>query len=469
MGVQVPPPAPKNSGIKMNIIQHNKNKLHHSIIFQIPEMIVNTEYEKQLQNFSEKAKIPGFRPGKIPQSVLQQRYGASAYSDAVEECVHRSLHTLYTQEKLRPCGQPEPQVTIESAHQGKDVQVKVEFEVLPDIEIDELNSLKFEVLKPKIEDQDILNVIQNMLKEESPKHALSVERASKMGDNVKIDFEGSLEGTVRPEMCGQGFDLTLGSGTFIPGFEDQLTGFKSGENTDVSLNFPTDYHSEEFAGKPALFKVKILEVQEIPLLEINEENIKKMGFENLQKLKDIITQNITTHYEKIAWKKSKRAILDVLEEKFHFEVPSGMHKEEFQSIWKQFQTQLKEQAPSESLTLEEETKIKAKYQSIAERRVRLGLFLSKIGDIHKIEIQKNEFEAELLYREQTNPAWINRLIQQELKGKKQPVLLKQIQAELFEDKVLQFIVHQGQVHETALSITDLNKETNLDQEKIFEE
>jgi trigger factor len=453
----------------MIIVKHEKDGLKHSIIFQIPEAEVAVDYTKQLQDIAQKVKLPGFRPGKIPENILIQRYGAAAYNDSVQDCVHRAVHKLYAQEKLRPSNHPAPDINIESAELGKDIQVKVDLEVLPDIEVGDLKSLNFKVLKAEITDQEVEAVIKGMLEKESLSYAVTVERAAKQGDQVKIDFEGQLEGVVRSEMCGQAFDLVLGSNTFIPGFEDQLVGVKKGEVKEVSLNFPESYHEEEFAGKPALFKVTVLEVQEIPVLEMNDENSKKIGFETIEQLKSAVDKNLNTHYQKIAWKKSKKDILDVLEKYYVFDVPAGMVENEFKTIWGQFQDQLRQEAPAEKLTKEEEDKIYKKYQQIAQRRVRLGLVLSKIGESHKVEVKEKEFEQEIMYRQQTSPAWINHIIQQELRNKKEPLLLRQIQSELFEDKVLNFMVSQGKVEEIPLSVQALIERPEVDQEKIFDE
>ena len=268
-----------------------------------------------------------------------------------------------------------------------------------------------------------------------------------------IDFVGSVDGTEFPGGSAKGHELELGSGRFIPGFEDQLVGAKAGEHRSVNVTFPKEYGSEELAGKDAVFEVDVKEVKELKEAKIDDELATDLGMESLEAMKKAIREQLEREYGTVARQRLKRALLDQLAAKHDFPVPPGMVDLEFETIWKQFQEAReanKEEVADEADKSEDE--LKNDYRVIAERRVRLGLLLSEVGRSNAITVTQDEVNRALGDEARRHPGYEKQVIEF---YRKNPEALANLRAPLFEDKVVDFIVEMAKVTDRPVSIEDL--------------
>src|SRR6202012_2530050 len=255
-----------------------------------------------------------------------------------------------------------------------DLEYTMAVEALPQIEPADITDLKLERGVATVEDKAVDDAIDRMPKSNKSLEPVKRKRAAKEGDQLVIDFAGKVDGEARSGMDGQDYPLELGTGAFIPGFEEQLIGIKPGETKTIEVTFPEQYHAAELAGKKAEFEVTAKELRASVKTEIDDEFAKKLGLTDLEALKKLARDQIEGEYGRLTRLKLKRSLMDALAERHDFAVPQGMVDLEFDAIWKQVQPELTEDEKKKP-----EDELKAEYRAIAERRVRLGLLLSEIG------------------------------------------------------------------------------------------
>ena len=292
---------------------------------------------------------------------------------------------------------------------------------------------------------------------------ISGSRKSKEGDVVVIDFVGSVDGEEFPGGKAEDYQLDLGSGSFIPGFEDQLVGAKAGGDVEVNVTFPESYGAQELAGKAALFKVKVKEIRETTPAPIDDELAKKAGLESLEKLRETIAEEQGREFNNIARMRVKRLLLDELNDNHEFEVPAKMVEREFDTIWAQYQEQQKsgsgEDAAEADETPEEEQK--EEFQDIAQRRVRLGLLLAEIGRQNNIQIGQEEINRAIMEEARRYPGQEQQVLEF---YKENPEALENVTAPLYEEKVVDFILELADVTDKKVSMEDFMKAMEADSE-----
>lgn len=411
---------------------------------------------ERLAKIGKTAKIPGFRPGKIPMPILKQRYGTSVQGEVLEKAVKDGIAALVKDKNLKPALQPD--VKIDKYEEKSDLEMTVSLEVLPDFKTPDLGKLKFVRLTCEATDAEIDEVLQRIATDNASPQDLKKARASKKGDVLVIDFTGSVGGEVFKGGTAEGVSLELGSGSFIPGFEDQLIGKKAGDQVDVKVTFPEDYHEKTLAGKEALSDTKIQKIQEKATPEISDEFAKTVGFDDLAKLREAIKKQIDASNEEMAFLVAKRAVLDKLADVSKFEAPEGLVTAEFDAIWRQYEAQLgadndaagEEKKP----TAEAQEADKKQYREIADRRVRLGLVLAEIGREYDISVLPNELnqavvEAARRYRGQEQEAY------KYLRGNDRA--LAELRAPIFENKVVRLILDKAETTDKKASSEELKK------------
>ena len=278
------------------------------------------------------------------------------------------------------------------------------------------------------------------------------KRATKTGDIIVIDFVGTIDGEEFNGGKGKDYYLDLGSNTFIPGFEDQLTGKEIGSQVDVNVSFPEDYHAKNLAGKKALFKVDIKELRKVVKPELNDEFAKSLGMESMDKLNKMVKEELDKEYTSVARMHAKRALLDKLAETHSFDVPQGMVDMEFESIWKQFEQAKKDGQLDEEEKNKSEDELKAEYRAIAERRVRLGLLLAEVANRNKITLSQEEVTAAVMREARRYPGQEKMVFEY---YQKNPQALDAVRAPLFEEKVVDYILGEVNTTEKTVSVEDL--------------
>jgi trigger factor len=451
----------------MNITQHTQDGLHHLIHLVIEADEIEKKVAEKLIKLTGTVRMPGFRPGKVPVEVVEKHYKKSTYYEVLDQVVNQAVHEAVRHTKSSPA--LTPKVDFQPVEIGQNQPLVVEFDAYPEVEVGDLSAFSFEELVPLITDADVSKILETIASQQGKSHMEPVDRPAQLNDAVLIDFQGYLDGKPGKGMDGKEFQLFLGSGSFIPGFEDQLVGCVAGQEKRIQVTFPQDY-DPALAGKEVPFDIKIHQVQASKKVEIGEEMAKAEGFESLADFKKSIEEHLKKNYEELAWERSKKPILDALSTTYQFPVPSSMIDLEFNHIWSQFQTQVQasREAQEEALSPEEEEKIRSKYREIADRRVRLGLLLSKVSELFKVQVTAEEINGALLTRARQIPGMTEKKFSDFIKYyKSNPQALESVKSQIFENKTLRKILEQGKVTQIKISLDDLNKEPEINPEEVF--
>ena len=420
---------------------------------------IGARFDARLHEIKDRVQLKGFRKGKVPVQHLKKLFGRSLMGEVLQQTIEEKSRAAIAERKERPAIQPhiqlpEDQQEIEKILSGQaDLSFDMSFEVLPEIKLIDFSELRLERPVADVDDKAIEDAI-NQLVERSTTFEVAEGRAAEDGDRVTIDFVGKIDGEPFEGGAGEGVNIVLGQGGFIPGFEDGLKGVKAGEERTISAKFPDDYPEKSLAGKDATFDVKVKEVAVPKRPEVNDEFAKTLGAENLEKLRELVVQQIKREYDQASRAKVKRALLDELEKRHDFELPPTLVEREFESIWSQV-TQGLEQA---GRTFEDEGKTeeqaKEEYRKIAERRVRLGLILGEVGEKAGIQVTQDEMRRALVEQARRFPGQ-ERYVYEFYE--KNPGALAELRAPIFEEKVVDHILAQAKVEDKRVDREELFK------------
>lgn len=406
---------------------------------------------QKLETIRGQVNMPGFRPGKAPAALVKKQYGRALLGEAMEESVNTALQKTLEEKNLRPALQPK--VDIQSFEEGKDFECTIAIEVLPEIPAGDYKSIKLERLVVEPADTEVDEFLKRL--SEQQKTYEKVERAAADGDQVVIDFSGSVNGVKFDGGTATDYPLVLGSKTFIPGFEEQLIGLKAGDAKTVTVTFPENYGNSDLAGKPAEFACTMKEVRGGQAVAMDDEMAKRFGLQSLQELKDNVKRDLGQEYKSLSRMKLKRGLLDQLAEQNSFAVPDGMVDMEFQQIWGEIsadKARLDAELAEEKKT---EDELKAEYRKIAERRIRLGLLLSEVGRVNNIEVKPEEVTRAMIEQARRFPGQERQVMEY---FQKNPEAANSLRAPIFEDKVVDFILEMATVTDKPVSKEELQKE-----------
>jgi trigger factor len=429
----------------MQISETLSQELHKQFTVTFPVSELEGRVNARLEEMKPRINLKGFRPGKAPVSFLKKQFGKSVMGEVVEAAVNEGSQKAISDNKLKPALQPrvEPVGNVEDVVDGKaDLTFKVIVDLMPDFETADVAKLTVERLTADIADADIDEALDRLAK--NARSYAAKDGAAEKDDVAVIDYEGSIDGVPFAGGKGEDFNLTLGSGTFIPGFEDGLIGAKAGESRDVKVTFPSEYHAPEMAGKDAVFKVTVKEVKAPEETKIDDELAKKLGLDNLATLKDRVKEQLESDYKGASRMHLKRRVLDALDNTHTFPLPPAMVEHEFSNIWAQVEDELKREGKTAADEGKTEDELKAEYRKIAERRVRLGLVLGKLGEQNGITIAGDEVQRAIMARARQFPGQEQQVFQFYAKN---PQAQAEIRAPLFEDKVVDFIAELATVND----------------------
>jgi trigger factor len=432
----------------MNVTETAHEGLSRTWRVVVPATEIGANVDQRLSEISKTIKLPGFRPGKVPMSLVKKRYGSSIMGEVLEKTVQDSSSKLLQDKDIRPA--LEPKIEVVSFAEGTDLEYTMAVEALPDIEPADLTGVSLERVVAPVDDKAVDEAIDRIANNNRDFEPVKKKRAAKKGDQLVIDFAGTVDGEARPGMDGQDYPLELGAGNFIPGFEDQLIGIKPDETKTITVTFPEQYHAAELAGKEAQFEVTAKELRAAVKTEVNDEFAKKLGLTDLETLKKMAREQIEGEYGRLTRLKLKRALMDALAERHDFPVPQGMVDLEFEAIWKQVQAELTEE---EKAKPEDETK--AEYRAIAERRVRLGLLLSEIGKRNTIQVTQEELNRGLIAEARRYPGQEREVLDA---YRNNPRALDALRAPIYEDKVVDHILGTVTLTDRAVTPEELARE-----------
>ena len=434
----------------MKIKEIKSEGLTHELEITIPANDIDKRVDVKLQEYGKTIKLPGFRPGKVPQDMLKKRYGKAIMGEILEAAVNETSQKALNDKKIKPAMQPK--IEVKSFDDGKDLVYTVSVEAMPDFKIADFKGLKLTKLTAEPAAKDVDEALERIAANNESTVEVTTKRGAKEGDTIVIDFDGrTADDDVHHDgMKAEGHHLKLGSGQFIPGFEDQLIGAKVGDKKDVKVAFPENYGAEDLAGRDAVFAVEVHQLREPGEAKIDDDFAKQLGMDDVAALKDAVKEQMQKEIDQQARMVLKKELLDELDKANKFDVPPGMLDLEYENIIKQVEMERQRNEEETELTAAE----KKEYKEISERRVRLGLILAKIGEDQKITVADPELHKAVITEAQKFPGQEKEVF--DYYGKN-PQALESLRAPLFEEKVVDYILELADVKEKSVSQDELAK------------
>ena len=427
------------------------------------KVVVNAaELDKQLNvklvELSARANIKGFRPGKVPVPHLKRVYGKSAMAEVVQKTIDDQSKAVLAERNLKPAYQPEvtlPQdeTEVNAIMDGKsDLAFSLAFEVIPDFEVLDHSGVELVRHTVEVSEDHIGETLKRLSSQQRAFEAKAEGAAAEKGDKLSINFVGTIDGVAFEGGTAEDVDLEIGSSQFIPGFEDQLIGAKAGDDTTVSVTFPETYGVKELAGKAASFAVHVTKIETPRETVIDDEFAKKMGFEDLSKLKDMVKERMASEFAQMSAMKLKRDVLDALDKLYGFELPEKLVEAEFKGIWNALENEMKRAGKSfeDEKTTDEEAR--KEYRAIAERRVRLGLVLGTMGEKEGVSVNEQELQQALMNRMRQFPGQEKQVMDH---YRKNPSALVELRGPIFEQKVVDIIVGKAKLSDKTVTREEL--------------
>ncbi|MCK3777630.1 trigger factor [Ensifer sesbaniae] len=440
----------------MQVIETLAQGLKRELKVVIPAKDMEARMNERLAEVKDRVRINGFRPGKVPVAHLKKVYGKSIMADLVNEIVRDKPTEILSGRGEKSATQPEIAMTEDETEANKilnaeaDLEFTVAYEIIPAIELKDVSGIKVTREVVEIADEEVNEQILRIA--ESARSYESKKGKAANGDRVTIDYLGKVDGVAFDGGKDEDAELVLGSNRFIPGFEEQLVGVKAGDEKTITVTFPADYPAANLAGKEATFDITVKDVAAAQDIEINDELATKLGLESADKLKEIVRGQIESQYGNLTRQKVKRQILDQLDELYKFETPERLVEAEFENIWRQINTDLQQAGKTfaDEETTEEEAR--AEYRKLAERRVRLGLVLSEIGEKAGVQVSDDELQRSLFEQLRQFPGQEKQILDY---FKNTPGAAASLRAPLFEEKVVDHLLGEISVTDKTVSKEEL--------------
>lgn len=448
--------------MSMQVVEKSGEGLSRVWGVTVPAKDLADKLEARIAEITPTLRIKGFRPGKVPTAHVRRLYGKGLMSEVVEQTLTETTQKVLEENKVRPASEPDlkPEADLGEVIEGKaDLSYEIAVDVMPEFEPVDLAKLSLSRPVYEATDAEVDEALDDLAKQNRTYEARTGKTVkAKEGDMVVIDFVGRIDGAAFEGGTANDVELVLGSGQFIPGFEDQLVGAKPESDVTVKVTFPETYQVDTLKGKEAEFETRVKEVKAPVESKADEALAERLGVESLEKLRELIKTNLEQQYASASRFKLKRALLDQLDEKHEFPLPPKMVEAEFNSIWQQVQ-QDKEagQLPPEDAEKSDE-QLQTEYRKIAERRVRLGLVLAEIGRINNVQVTEQELMNAMRQEAMRYGAQAQQVFDL---LRNNPNAQAQVRAPLFEDKVVDLVIEKAKVKDKKVSKDELMKEDEL--------
>ena len=445
----------------MEITETLSDGLKREFQIQVPAADLEARLTERLGELKDRVQLRGFRPGKVPMAHLRKIYGKAVMAETIEALIRELNAKVVTDHGLKLAMEPKVTIPNEETEVEKviggqsDLAYTLAVEVLPKIELADFKGIKLERPVAEVTDVQVSEALDRIAEQNRPFTARGEGGKVEKGDRVVIDFTGTLEGVPFEGGTGGDVGVNVGSGTFIPGFEDQLIGMAAGETRQVKVTFPSNYMNAQLAGKDAEFNVTAKTVEAPAEVTVDDAFAKQLGLESLDKLKEAVKARVQQEHAGLSRQRVKRQLLDKLDEMHKFALPPTLAEEEFKNVWNAVDSDLKGQGRSFEDEGTTEEKAREEYRGIAERRVRLGLVLAEIGERNKIAVTDEEITRAIVERARQVPGR-----EQEVWEfyQKNPGALASIRAPIFEEKVVDFLLELATVSEKQVSREELLKD-----------
>jgi trigger factor len=449
----------------MQVTETLSQGLKHEFQISVPASDLDAKADARLIDLKDKVRLNGFRPGKVPVSHLKKVYGRSVMAETIDQTIRDTNSQIFSERGFRLASEPKITMPTEKAEveeilTGKsDLIYTVAIEVVPSITLADFKTFKVEKPVAEVSDTEVDEAIQRIADQNRSYAAKGEGAKADQGDRVTVNFKGSINGTPFDGGTGEGIQVVIGSNTFIPGFEEELKGIGVGETKTLKVPFPKNYMNTQLAGQPAEFETTATAIEAPQAVEINDEFAKSLGLESLDKLKQAARDRLAAEFAGATRQRVKRTLLDRLDETHQFEAPPSLVDEEFNLMWASIKAEMEQGGKTFADENTTEEAAREEYRKIADRRVRLGLVLSEIGEKNKITVTEDEVSRAVIERARQMP------------GREKEVwdyyrnnanALAQLRAPIFEDKVVDFILELANVTEKKVTREELYKD---DEEK----
>jgi trigger factor len=443
----------------MQVTEKSAEGLSREYHVLIPQSHLSSRLDAKLEEVKGQVHLKGFRPGKAPISFLRKMYGKGMMSELIQEEMAAAQQKAFSEHEIQPAMPPHPHMEdglLEKVIEGQaDLEYDIHVEVLPKFDLADVSDFSFEKMVAEIPDADVDEELEKIAKENTQYEDRAADATAEDGDQVVIDFVGKLDGEPFEGGTGEDVPLVLGSGQFIPGFEDQLKGVKAGDKKTLEITFPEEYGAEHLAGREATFDVTVQAVKSPKAPSVDDDLAKSMGLDDLDALKTRVREQLQRRFDNQSRLHLKRRILDALDERHDFDLPKGMVDAEFQQIWAQVENAERDEEDKDK----SDDELKDEYRKIAERRVRLGLVLAELGNKAKVTVPEQDMQRAIQIQAMQAGVPVQQVVQY---FQQNPGAYAQLRAPLFEDRVIDHIIEQSEITEKTVSKDELMKEPGED-------
>jgi trigger factor len=449
----------------MQVTETLSQGLKHEFQISVPASDLDAKADARLIDLKDKVRLNGFRPGKVPVSHLKKVYGRSVMAETIDQTIRDTNTQIFSERGFRLASEPKITMPTEKAEveeilTGKsDLTYTVAIEVVPSITLADFKTFKVERPVAEVSDTEVDEAIQRIADQNRSYAAKGEGVKADQGDRVTVNFKGSINGTPFDGGTGEGIQVVIGSNTFIPGFEEELKGIGVGETKTLKVPFPKNYMNAQLAGQPAEFETTATAIEAPQAVEINDEFAKSLGLESLDKLKQAARDRLAAEFAGATRQRVKRTLLDRLDETHQFEAPPSLVDEEFNLMWASIKAEMEQGGKTFADENTTEEAAREEYRKIADRRVRLGLVLSEIGEKNKITVTEDEVSRAVIERARQMP------------GREKEVwdyyrnnanALAQLRAPIFEDKVIDFILELASVTDKKVTKEELFRDDDAE-------
>ena len=442
----------------MEVTQTKAEGLSRTFAVKVPASELQAKLDERIEEIRPQMKLKGFRPGKVPASHVRKLYGQDLMGELINKLVTETNQKALEDNELRPAGQPDVQIDgdMEAVVKGQaDLSYNMNVDVMPEFEPADVTKLTITRPVADVAQEQIDEALGRIAEQNTQYEPRAKTAKAKEGDAVVMDFVGKIDGEAFEGGSAEQQTLVIGSGQFIPGFEDQLVGVKAGDEKDVIVTFPEEYGAADLAGKEAVFEVKVHEVRAPKTSELDDEFAKGLGLESLEQLTGLVKDQLKAEHDGASRAKAKRNLLDQLDEAHSFDLPPNMVEQEFNQIWQQLQSEMDAGRTADEDKDKSEDELKEEYRKIAERRVRLGLVLAEIGRVADVRISEQEVNQALVREARQYPGQETQVVEF---FRNNPGAMAQLRAPIYEDKVVDHILEVAEITEETVSREDLFKE-----------
>jgi trigger factor len=437
----------------MQVTETSAEELKREFTVVVPSADIEDKLNARLTEIGTSVKVPGFRPGKVPLALLKSRYGESVRGEVLQQTVQASYQQALSDKGLRPA--MEPDIEIVKFEEGSDLEYKLAVELLPDIEPPNFSEISLERLVVKVGDAEVDSAAQRLAEQHTSYEPVKDDRAAAEGDQVVVDFIGRVDGEEFAGGAVNDFILQLGTGSFLPGFEEQLVGVTGETSREVKVDVADDHPSEKLRGKEVVFDVTVKQVREAQPAAVDDALAQTMGLENVAGLRKSLREEIEKEYAQISRMRLKRSLLDRLADMESFALPAGVVEREFETIWQQVSEAMEKDQLDEDDKGKSEDEMRARYRGIAERRVRLGLLLAEVGRVNNINVSQEDLNRAMHQEAARFPGQEAKVIEY---FQNNPAAMQDVQAPIFEDKIVDFIVELATVTDREVPVEELLKD-----------